>query len=266
MPPIVSIVTSVLNGAPTLSRCLASVANQTLPCEHIVVDGGSTDGSQDIVRAFGPPRPRLIEAPGAGISQAFNIGVQQSSGEFIGILNADDWLEPDAIARSVEILRQCPEAGFSYGAVLVHNTEHTIRANPLSPTEDWIKASVIQMPFFHISSLVRRSVYEQYGLYDESYRIAMDFDLYARIITQGVRGVAIPGLIGHVTGGGVSAHLGKRLAEYWQVSVKYISPPLALYHVLRFAMRSVAFELLQKSPRGRRLLTMRKSCRFEVLE
>jgi len=261
----VTIVTSVLNGTKTLSRCLESVAHQTYPCEHIVVDGGSTDGTLEMVRSFGAPHLRLVEAPGAGISRAFNLGIQQATGEVIGILNADDWLEPDAVARTLVGLEQCPSAGFSYGAVIVYEGGYQILSNPLPEDRIYTRDALVQTPFNHISSMVRRSVYEEHGLFDERYQVAMDFDFYCRILTRGVKGVFIPGIIGHVMGGGNSSNLPRRWREFWHISSKYIGIPWASYHVLRFAIRIIFFEVLCRTPGGLVLLRRRKAPRYKIL-
>jgi len=265
MLPQVTVVTSVLNGAKTLPRCLASVAQQTDPCEHIVVDGGSTDGTLEVVRSFGAPHLRLVEAPGAGISRAFNLGIQQATGDFIGILNADDWYEPDAMERSVAGLAQNPQAGFSYGAVVVHERDYRVLAQPLAESRLYTRDALVQIPFNHISSMVRRSVYEEYGLFDERYQVAMDFDFYCRILTRGVKGVFIPGIIGHVMGGGSSSNLPRRWREYWRISSERIGVPLATYHVARFASRIIFFETLRRMPGGLNLLRRRHATRFRIM-
>ncbi len=259
----VSIVTSVLNGMKTLRHCMESVAAQTYPCEHIVVDGGSTDGSQEIVRSS--DSARLIEARGAGIARAFNIGIQQASGDLIGILNADDWLEADAIARSVQVLEQNPQAGFSYGAVLAHHPDYTVLMNPL-PAEQFFDQCVVQLPFPHISSLVRRSVYDQCGLYDETFRIAMDMDLYARLIRRGIPGARVSGILGHIRGGGISTHLRARIRENVRLGARYIGLPRALAVAFRYGARSLAFDGLSRVPWGKRWLRERSSSRFIVID
>jgi len=261
----VTIVTSVLNGAKTLSRCLESVAHQTYPCEHIVVDGGSTDGTLEMVRSFGAPHLRLVEAPGAGISRAFNLGIQQATGDFIGILNADDWYEPDAMERSVAGLARNPQAGFSYGAVVVHERDYRVLAQPLAERRLCTRDALVQMPFPHISSLVRHSVYQEHGLFDEAYQVAMDLDFYSRILTRGVKGVFIPGIIGHVMGGGSSSNLPRRWREYWRISSERIGVPLATYHVARFASRIICFESVRRMPGGLTWLSRRQNTRYKIL-
>ncbi len=259
----VSVVTSVLNGARTVRQCLESVANQTTPCEHIVVDGGSTDGTAALVRSF--RNAILIDAPGTGISEAFNVGITRASGELLGILNADDWYETDAVAKTVQALQACPEAGFSYGNVIVHWGERQILAQPVPP--DRLRAACTRLlPFAHISSFVKREVYREHGLYDVGYRVAMDFDFYARIISGGVLGARVDGVIGHVAHGGVSSNTRRFFAEYWEISSHYLGRPRAFLLLARSISRAALYNFVNRSPLARHLMRPRlKAGRFSEL-
>jgi glycosyltransferase involved in cell wall biosynthesis len=237
----VSIVTSVLNGAKHLPRCMESVASQTYPCEHVIVDGGSTDGSQNIVRQAGS---LVIEASGSNISEAFNIGIQNSSGEIIGILNADDWLERDAVERSITALQKSPQAGFTYGNTVLHYLTHSITVHPRVTVEDLAPYATKQMLFYHISSFVRRSVYAEYGLFDQKFKVAMDYDFYARITTKGVRGVYVEGVIAHALAGGVSSSTRARMQDYYQVLSRYHGKFWANYYIAKYTVNSFLYELL----------------------
>jgi glycosyltransferase len=240
----VTIVTSVLNGAKTLRRCIDSVASQTYLCEHIIVDGGSTDGSQSLAREFGL---RVIDAPDSGISEAFNIGIQNSSGEVIAILNADDWLELDAAERSVYALQSQPQAGFTYGCVLLHFEDHTIFVRPRIIAEDLASYATKQLPFSHISSFVRRSVYDEHGTYDTRFMVAMDYDFYARITTRGVRGVYVDGVLAHAWAGGASSKTLTRLRDYYSVLSRYHGRFLGSYYIAKYALNSFMYNSI---PRG----------------
>ena len=228
----VSIVTSVLNGAKYLSRCVESVMCQTYPCEHVVVDGGSTDGSQDMARKMGL---FMIEAPGSNISEAFNIGIQNSSGEVIAILNADDWLECNTVERSVHALQTRPEAGFTYGNVLLHYEDHAILVKPRVIADDLSPYATKQLPFSHISSFVRRSVYDELGMYDSGFRVAMDYEFYARITTRGVRGVYVDGVLAHATANGISSNTCARMRDYYRVLSRYHGEFTATYYITKYA-------------------------------
>lgn len=238
----VSIITSVLNGAKTIKQCLQSVSAQIPVAEHIVVDGGSTDGCREIVSDFSSNHIRLIDAPGTSISEALNIGVQCARGQIIGILNADDWYEHDAILKSFEVLQNNPEVDFTYGSVILCLNDGDILAQPVSATQ--IHRAVQEyMPFCHISSFVRKSVYETCGAYSTNYRVAMDFDFYARIFKAGCRGQQVDGVIGYAKGGGVSSNDQIRRKEYLEISSKHIGKYPAMVSMYTRALRSFLFRM-----------------------
>jgi len=240
----VSIITSVLNGAKFLPRCVESVACQTYPCEHVIVDGGSTDNSQNIAHQAGQV---VIEAPGSNISEAFNLGIQGSNGDVIAILNADDWLERDAVERSVYALQTRPAAGFTYGNVLLHFEDNTILVKPRIISEDLSPYATKQLPFSHISSLVRRSVYDEHGMYDSGYIVAMDYEFYARITTRGVRGIYVDGILAHATANGISSKTRLRMRDYYRVLSRYHGEFTATFYVIKFAVNSFLYNSI---PRG----------------
>ncbi len=236
----VTIVTSVLNGAKTLQRCLDSVASQTYLCEHIIVDGGSTDGSQKLAHEFGL---RVIDAPGSGISEAFNIGILNSTGDVIAILNADDWLERNATERSVFKLQSRPNAGFTFGSVLLHFKNYKLIVHPRSKVEDLAPFATKQLPFSHITSFVKRSIYEEYGMYDNHLKVAMDFDFYARISSKGIKGVYVDGVVANATAGGVSSNTITRLKDCYFVLSQYHGKITTSYYLTRYALNSLLFNL-----------------------
>jgi len=103
--PLVSIITIVYNGEKHLQQTIESVLGQSYkPIEYLVVDGGSTDNSLSIIRSYGERIARWKSEKDRGISDAFNKGLSMVSGEIIGIINADDWYEPEAVERAVEAL------------------------------------------------------------------------------------------------------------------------------------------------------------------
>src|SRR6185295_16144009 len=105
--PLVSVVTIVRNGAHTLSRTIESVLSQDFPdIEYIVVDGGSTDGTLELLRANQDQIAIWISEADQGISDAFNKGIALSRGEIIGLLNSDDWYEAGANRAVVEEMQK----------------------------------------------------------------------------------------------------------------------------------------------------------------
>ena len=103
--PLVSVITVCRNAATTVERTVRSVLAQSYkPLEYIIVDGGSTDGTLDIIRRNRRKIARIVSEPDRGISDAFNKGIRLSRGAYVHLLNADDWMEPDTISRGVEAL------------------------------------------------------------------------------------------------------------------------------------------------------------------
>jgi len=104
--PVVSIITIVYNGVRHIEDTIKSVITQTYPnIEYIIIDGNSTDGTQEVIKRYEHKIARWISEKDRGISDAFNKGIAMASGALIGMINADDWYEPDAIASVVAITR-----------------------------------------------------------------------------------------------------------------------------------------------------------------
>ena len=119
--PLVSVVTVVRNGVASFRRTAESVWSQTYPAvEYIVVDGGSTDGTRELIESLGDHIDLWISEPDDGISDAFNKGIALARGEVVGLINSDDWYEPDAVAAAVTALKRSeltsPSASCSIGA------------------------------------------------------------------------------------------------------------------------------------------------------
>ena len=98
--PKISVVTVVRNGAATIGQTIESVLSQSWRNkEYIIIDGGSTDGTIDIIRRFDDKIDFWISEPDKGIFDAMNKGIESATGDVIGILNADDWYEPEALSK-----------------------------------------------------------------------------------------------------------------------------------------------------------------------
>ncbi len=117
--PLISIITPLLNGERYLTECIESVVRQKYNnFEHLVVDGGSTDRSIDIIENYAAStegRVRLVKVPGSNACQAWNMGLEEATGEYIGWLGADDRFKGDAFLSLLEILRVNPREKFIYG-------------------------------------------------------------------------------------------------------------------------------------------------------
>jgi glycosyltransferase involved in cell wall biosynthesis len=202
-PPVVSIVTILLNAAATLERTITSVQGQSFASiEHVLVDGGSSDGSLEIIRRMARPQDFWISEKDRGISDAFNKGVALAQGRYILILNADDWLSPDQIQRSVELLQKTG-ADFVFGDLIFYEGDRPIFRCVGNPS--YAKVIHRRWPAVgHPTTLATRASFERIGLFDPAYRNAMDYDWLLRLHRAGFRGVYNPEIVGHMTHDGVS--------------------------------------------------------------
>ncbi len=193
--PLVSVVTPNLNYGRFLRETIESVLGQKYPrIEHIVVDGGSTDDSLDVVRRFGPG-VRLISAPGTGQTEAINLGLRASAGEIVGYLNSDDmFFDPGSVQVAVDVLLDDASAWMVYGD-LYEIDEGSRYLGSIRTTEPEFRLadSFLQIadPVCQPGSLMRRRALDVVGFFDEKRRFAMDWDYWLRLGAVG-RIVHIP--------------------------------------------------------------------------
>lgn len=204
--PLVTVVLSVLNGGTKFVEALDSVLEQTYDnVETIVVDGGSTDGTLDVLRARESRIDFWTSGKDGGVYHAMNRGVELATGDLIAILNADDGYMPDALERVVTAL-QAADASYAFGTVAIRDGDGTplFSAGPLADPEAEGAAPSGRMPFPHISMVVARELYQSLGGYDTRFRIAADYHFALRLLRSSAPGVSVPGTIGWVTTGGMS--------------------------------------------------------------
>ena len=168
--PLVTIITPILNRITYLERCIQSVLNQSYPyVEHIFVDGGSTDGTLDILTSYSsryPDRIRFISEPDKGSGDAWNKGLRMAKGEIFGFLGSDDISEPDAVMKVVGFFRSNPDAHFVFGACNFIDEKGEIIGRP--PIKDFNLREIINDGCYvpTPSSFYKREVIEKIGWYD----------------------------------------------------------------------------------------------------
>lgn len=187
--PLVSVVTPCLDPGARLARCLESIAAQTHPrVEHVVVDGGSQDGTVELLRTAAGVR--WVSEPDDGQTAALNKGFRLATGELLTWLNADDVLLPDALARVVHALARAPGAGLAYGNCRVVDREGTVTVWRPSRFSGRALAAGELIP--QPGTVFRRSVLDEVGPLDESLELTMDVDLWLRFADAGVEAVYVP--------------------------------------------------------------------------
>lgn len=176
---VVTVVTPALDASRFIGETLRSVRTQTYAdVEHIVVDGGSTDGTQALVREAGAAR--LLDAPGARQADAINRGVEAARGSVVVVLNADDVLYPDALRDLAGALDDDPGAGVVYGEAL-HIDEHGAPISPY-PTRPFEPGSLAESCYIcQPAAAVRREVFLAVGGMDQRLDFALDYDFWIRL-------------------------------------------------------------------------------------
>jgi glycosyltransferase involved in cell wall biosynthesis len=177
--PLVSIVTPSLDQAGTIAQTLQSVREQTYPSiEHIVVDGGSTDGTLDILREAGSAI-RWSSEPDSGMYAAINKGLSRANGEILAYLNTDDSYFPWTVETAVAALEAHPDAGFVFGDLLVLWADGSLQLDFHSP----FRLAYLRRHAFLAQPTVffRREVWRQAGPFDESLQLLGDCEYWMRI-------------------------------------------------------------------------------------
>jgi glycosyltransferase involved in cell wall biosynthesis len=181
-----TVITPCLNAAATLPATLASVRAQDVPdLEHIVVDGGSTDGTVELLRAA--PGIRWISEPDRGLAHALNKGIAMAAGEVIGELNADDVYEPGALAAVAAAFADRPDAMWLTGCCrIIDGDGREIRRAVTAYKNALLRRYSLGLYLTHNfisapATFFRRAALEEAGGFDERYRISVDYDLQLRI-------------------------------------------------------------------------------------
>jgi glycosyltransferase involved in cell wall biosynthesis len=184
--PLVSIVTPSFNQAAFIERTIASVASQDYPnVEHIVFDGGSSDGTIEILKKY--PQLDWLSEPDEGQSSAINKGFKKAKGEIIGWLNSDDIYLPGAIREAVEYLQAHSETALVYSDFMEIEADDHERARVLTEPFDLERmlnrGNLLPQP----STFFRREVFDRVGYLNPDYRYAMDYDYWIRIAKSSLR-------------------------------------------------------------------------------
>jgi glycosyltransferase involved in cell wall biosynthesis len=196
--PLISIITPVLNRVDVICAALDSVRRAgAVPTEHLVVDGGSTDGTLSLLR--NRPGIRLVEAPGTGIYDALNLGLNAARGDILCQLNSDDLLSPGSLERVAEAEARAGTADAIRGRALYFADDpgsaaraRTLTAEfpvPLRPADVALGAPAINALF------IRRRLYDRVGYFDPRFRLAADREWLMRAFAAGIKIHQIPAYV-----------------------------------------------------------------------
>jgi glycosyltransferase involved in cell wall biosynthesis len=180
--PLVSIVTPSFNQVRFLESTIRSVLEQDYPnIEYILVDGGSNDGSLEVIRRYAEKISWWVSEKDRGQTDAINKGFEHAHGDILAWLNSDDTYEPHALVEAVELLVNFPQIGLVYGdANFIDENGCRIGHFPAAQTDyQRLRRGYVHIP--QQASFWRANLWRKVGPLDPSFYFAMDYDLWVRI-------------------------------------------------------------------------------------
>lgn len=214
-----SIITICYNIKDTIEKTCESIVNQTWQdFEWIVVDGGSTDGTLDILNKYKNRINILISEPDTGVYNAMNKGIKLSTGKYLNFMNGGDSFYDNFVLEKVFTGKEYT-AGVLYGD-MIHmgcNGEHIIYPDIVTPS------FVFKYSICHQASFIKKEIFSKYGLYNEKFRIVSDMEKFVILLNNNETFQHINELVAIYEGGGISSKKGTLLKEKNIVDKKYIS-------------------------------------------
>lgn len=183
----ISVVTAVFNRKDTIRDAIDSVQSQTYSdIEHIIQDGGSSDGTIAVVREMATAATRFVSESDEGIYEAINRGIARASGDVIGLMHSDDFFASNDVLEKVADKFVDPSVQGVYG-----DLQYVASDNPERVVRHWrageYHPSLLKRGWMppHPTLYLRREVFERFGLYDTSFTIAADYDAMLRYLVRG---------------------------------------------------------------------------------
>ena len=244
----ITIVTVCFNAVATIETTLRSVIDQNWTNrEHIVIDGGSTDGTLDVLEQYRHRCSAIVSETDSGIADAMNKGLKLAHGDYVAFIHADDFLaSPDALSQAVEALERHQRPPL-FGLPIEFETTTGQRKffPPDSFERPWLKG------YPHQGTLVRRDVFERYDGFDTAFQICMDYEFFLRCRRQGLHMVVDSAPVFAVMGGaGISSQLdwrslSQRFGEERTIHMRHASGYMMQFGYLLYWALYIPFRRLR---------------------
>lgn len=243
--PKISVITVVFNGERYLEKTILSVANQTYPAiEYVIVDGGSTDKTLEIIARYRPEIQVLISEPDNGIYDAMNKGLKLATGDFVWFMNAGDTIyEPDTLSQA---LQKWAGEDVIYGtAALVDESGAFLGMRRLTvPTKLTWRSMQLGMVVCHQAIIVRRSLAANYDL---NHRYSADIDWAIRSLqnAQSALNTNLP-LCSYLSGGFSAQNRLASLLDRWKIMTKHYGLVATFLNHFRILFNLIIFKVRKK--------------------
>lgn len=234
--PLVTIITVVYNGVGSIQATIESVINQTYDnIEYVIVDGGSSDGTLDIIKKYSSKIDCWISESDKGIYDAMNKGIARSTGVACIFINSGDTIEPNIV---YEISQEyCFESQVIVGSVL-YDTGRVFESTP--------KGMLVKNSIHHQAAFYPLSIFEQLGVFSLRYKVLDDYLLNSRIVSSGLSQITVfDGIVARCSSNGVSDtprmtnYLEEICIRFEVYGVSPITLTLAVYSFFRFLVKYV---------------------------
>lgn len=241
--PTISVITVCYNAADTVLPAIQSVLQQDYgKVEYIMIDGGSTDGSQNIIQPFAKELAYFVSEPDKGLYHALNKGLAKATGDIVAILHADDFYAHNRVLSRVA-------AGFRKFKVdaLYMDLQYVNRKNPTKVVRQWRSGKFSRRKFLHgwmpphPSLFIKKEVYDTYGYFNTLFRSAADYEFIIRTLFKNkIQTVYVPGVAVKMRIGGMSNkslknrfHANKEDQKAWSINGLICPPHISFAKPLR---------------------------------
>lgn len=239
----ISIITPVYNAEKTIEKTILSVINQKQESklEYIIIDGGSTDKTLDVINLYADKIDILISEKDNGVYDAMNKGISLATGDVVGIINSDDWYNDSALSTVEQTFLQNPDISIVHSPV--NNYAGKKYFSTFTPGD--LEYLAFKMTIAHPSCFVKKEVYDQIGCFDLNYSMAADYDFILRAYGNGYKFHCVNHSLASFSLSGMTGMWANRLQlikESWKCTASFVNqyqPNLKKKHQVFYTKRYV---------------------------